>query len=131
MTSEPRSEQRLDTWLWCARLVKSRTRAATLVREGRVRINRQPTGKPHARVRPGDVLTVPLGNRVRVLTVRAIGIRRGPASSACLLYDEVAEPPALLPAGDEAGIQPGRDRPRDHPLGDLFVRPERGPDLRF
>ena len=110
MTDEPPAEQRLDTWLWCARLVKSRARAATLVREGRVRINRRPTEKPHARVRPGDVLTVPVGHAVRVLSIRAVGIRRGPAASACLLYDEVPDAPALLPCGIEAGIQPGRDR---------------------
>ena len=110
MSPEPPDEQRLDAWLWCARLVRSRARAATLVREGRVRINRRPTEKPHARVRPGDVLTVPLGHAVRVLSIRALSRRRGPAASACLLYDEVPEAPALLQCGIEAGIQPGRDQ---------------------
>jgi len=102
-------QQRLDAWLWCARLVKSRARAADLVREGRVRINRRPTEKPDARVRPGDVLTVPLGHAVRVLAIRGLARRRGPASSACLLYDEVPDAPALLQCGNEAGIQPGRE----------------------
>lgn len=98
--------QRLDAWLWCARLVKTRARAVALVREGRVRINRLPTAKPHARLKPGDVLTLPLGQTVRVITVRALAARRGPAAQASLLYDDVPESPALLPAGNEAGIQP-------------------------
>lgn len=102
-------QQRLDAWLWCARLVKSRARAVALVREGRVRINRRATEKPDARVRPGDVLTVPLGRAVRVLAIRGLARRRGPAASACLLYDEVADAPALLQGGNEAGIQPGRE----------------------
>jgi ribosome-associated heat shock protein Hsp15 len=102
-------QQRLDAWLWCARLVKSRARAVALVREGRVRINRRPTEKPDARVRPGDVLTVPLGQAVRVVAIRGLARRRGPAAQACLLYDEVREAPALLPGGSEAGIQPGRE----------------------
>ncbi len=110
MTLPPLDQQRLDTWLWCARLVKSRARAAALVRAGWVRINRRPTGKPDARVRPGDVLTVPLGHAVRVLAIRGLAQRRGPAASACLLYDEVTDAPALLQCGNEAGIQPGRDQ---------------------
>ena len=98
--------QRLDAWLWCARLVKTRARAAALVREGCVRINRLPTAKPHARLRPGDVLTLPLGRTVRVIAVRALAARRGPAAAASLLYDDVPENPALLPRDSEAGIQP-------------------------
>ncbi len=98
-------QQRLDAWLWCARLAKSRARAADLVREGRVRINRQATEKPHARLRPGDVLTLPLGPGVRVVAVKALALRRGPAEAACLLYDELPERPALLHANSEGGIR--------------------------
>ena len=54
--AEDRDWQRLDKWLWCARVSKTRAACARLVEEGGVRINRQPTDKPHARLRPGDVL---------------------------------------------------------------------------
>jgi ribosome-associated heat shock protein Hsp15 len=101
-------EQRLDAWLWCARLVKNRSRAAALVREGHLRINRQATVKPHTRLRPGDILTLPLGHAVRVIAVRALALRRGPAAAASLLYEEVPEAPALLRAENDAGIQPRR-----------------------
>ena len=47
--AEDRTWQRLDKWLWCARFLKARSGCARLVAEGMVRINRQPTDKPHAR----------------------------------------------------------------------------------
>lgn len=81
--------QRLDSWLWCARFLRQRTACAALVAEGAVRINRLPTDKPHARLRPGDVLTLKLADRVRVVRVLALAERRGPAPEAMLLYEEV------------------------------------------
>ncbi len=72
--------------------MRARTDCAALVGQGRVRINRQPTDKPHARLRIGDVLTVPLRGEVRVVRVLALAARRGPASDARLLYEDVAEP---------------------------------------
>ena len=89
---EDRDWQRLDKWLWCARMLKARADCARLVAGGAIRINRQPTDKPHARLRPGDVLTFPLGPGVRVLRVLALAERRGPAPEARTLYEDVAEP---------------------------------------
>lgn len=87
--AEDREWQRLDKWLWCARFMKARADCARLVAGGLVRINRQPTDKPHARLRPGDVLTLPWRNDVRVLRVLALATRRGPAPEARALYEEV------------------------------------------
>jgi ribosome-associated heat shock protein Hsp15 len=61
---------------------------------GLVRINRQPTSKPHALVRPGDVLTLPLYRGVRVIRVLALSERRGGASDAATLYTDMPEHPA-------------------------------------
>ncbi len=102
MSGEDRDWQRLDKWLWCARFMKLRAGCARWVAEGVVRINRQPTDKPHARLRPGDVLTFPVGDpgsgprscKVRVVRVLALAARRGPASEARALYEEVEEPGA-------------------------------------
>ena len=88
--SEDVGWQRLDKWLWCARFLRQRADCARLVAGGMVRVNRQPTDKPHARLRPGDVLTLPLGQQVRVVRVLALAERRGPASEAALLYEEIA-----------------------------------------
>ena len=80
---------RLDIWLWRARLFKSRARATAFCVEDGLRINRIKTGKAHHPVRPGDVLTLALGTQVRVLRVVSLGTRRGPASEACGLYEDL------------------------------------------
>jgi ribosome-associated heat shock protein Hsp15 len=49
--------QRLDKWLWCARLVKTRTLAARLIEAGKIRINGERTLKVSRPVRAGDVVT--------------------------------------------------------------------------
>ncbi|WP_158742001.1 RNA-binding S4 domain-containing protein [Acidisphaera sp. L21] len=100
---EDRTWQRLDKWLWCARFMKARSDCARWVAQGGVRINRQPTDKPHARLRPGDILTLPLGGSVRVIRVVALAIRRGPATEARTLYEEVAEPACV---GTESAAYP-------------------------
>jgi ribosome-associated heat shock protein Hsp15 len=93
---EDRDWQRLDKWLWCARFMRARSDCAAFVGRGGIRINRQPTDKPHARLRVGDVLTMPLRSEVRVLRVRALAARRGPSSEAQLLYEEVTS--SFLPS---------------------------------
>ncbi len=95
MAAEAPAELRLDTFLWCARFIPDRAACDRLVDAGAVRINRQLTGKPHARVRVGDVLTLRLRTGVRVIKVTALSARRLPAAQARLLYEEIAEP-ALL-----------------------------------
>jgi ribosome-associated heat shock protein Hsp15 len=89
---EGRDFQRLDLWLWCARLAKTRAECARQVAGGSVRINRLPTDKPHAKLRVGDVLTLALGGRVRVWRVLALAERRGPASEARGLYEDLSDP---------------------------------------
>ena len=66
-----------------------------MAESGRIRINRQPTDKPHAKVRVGDVLTLPLHAGVRVVEVLGLSERRYGASHAQLLYRQIAE--GMLP----------------------------------
>jgi ribosome-associated heat shock protein Hsp15 len=89
---------RLDKWLWHARFARTRSLAAKLVAEARFRINGNPTEKAHHAVRPGDVLTFPLGPHIRVIKVLALGVRRGPAPEARLLYEDLEPPPPNPPA---------------------------------
>ncbi len=85
---------RLDVWLWHARCVRTRSAAAELVKAGRVRINGGRTRAPAHVVRLGDVVTVALDSRVRVLRVIGFAERRGDAESVGALYmEETAEPP--------------------------------------
>jgi ribosome-associated heat shock protein Hsp15 len=71
--------------------MRARADCAALVARGSIRINRQPTDKPHARLRVGDVLTVPVHASVRVVRVLSLATRRGPAPEARLLYQEIDE----------------------------------------
>lgn len=91
--TEDRDWQRLDKWLWCARLAKTRADCSRIVATGAVRVNRQPTEKPHARLRPGDVLTIAHGEgergRVRIWRVVALAARRGPPAEARGLYEDI------------------------------------------
>ncbi len=87
---EDKAWQRLDKFLFFARFCKSRSTASELIARGMVRINRQPTEKAHAKLRPGDVLTLALARGVVVAKVRTLAPRRGPASEAQLLYEEIA-----------------------------------------
>jgi ribosome-associated heat shock protein Hsp15 len=83
---------RLDKWLWQARFFKTRALAATLAGRRKIRVNSSVISKPHYRVRPGDVLTFPQGRTVRIVRVVSLGSRRGPASEAQALYEDLAEP---------------------------------------
>jgi ribosome-associated heat shock protein Hsp15 len=71
--------------------MRQRSDCAALVARGSIRINRQPTDKPHARLRIGDVLTVPVHRSVRVVRVVSLAVRRGPATEARMLYEEISE----------------------------------------
>jgi ribosome-associated heat shock protein Hsp15 len=82
--------QRLDKWLWHARLARTRTAAQKLARSGKVRLNRDKISESSRLVRPGDVLTVPFGATVRILKVTALAERRGPAGDARLLYQDMS-----------------------------------------
>ena len=84
---------RLDKWLWQARFFRSRSAAARAVETMPFRIDGRRTDKPHALVGPGMVLTFTLGTRVRVVRILSPGTRRGPATEARTLYEEVGEPP--------------------------------------
>ena len=85
--------QRLDKWLWHARMVKARTSAAALVEAGHVRINGVREKAPSHAVKAGDVLTVGLDRTVRVLRVVGFAERRGDAKAARTLYDDLQARP--------------------------------------
>jgi ribosome-associated heat shock protein Hsp15 len=82
--------QRLDKWLWHARIVRTRTAAAALIEAGHVRVNGSHAGGASHMVRIGDVLTVALDRAVRVLRVAGFAERRGDAAAARGLFDVIA-----------------------------------------
>ncbi|MGE0765240.1 MAG: RNA-binding S4 domain-containing protein [Hyphomicrobiaceae bacterium] len=96
--------QRLDKWIWFARVIRTRTLAAGLVTDGHVRVNRARVLKPSHLVKVGDVITVAVGPHVRILEVLAAGIRRGPPLEAQALYKDLT-PSRVVEAGVDAGAE--------------------------
>lgn len=111
--------QRLDKWLWFARVAKTRTLATQLVESGKARVNRVKVNKASRSIRPGDVITLAIHGRIRVLKVLACGERRGCPTEAHELYEDMSPPPpretatvtAAAPAHREKGA--GRPTKRD------------------
>jgi ribosome-associated heat shock protein Hsp15 len=101
--------QRIDKWLHHARVVRTRTSAATLVDEGQVRLNGERVGANSQPVKLGDVLTIALDRSVRVMKVNGFAERRGDAAAASVLFEDLtpkpdASPPREVGAGErEAG----------------------------
>ena len=102
------TRQRLDKWIWFARVVKTREAAATLIETGNVRVNRMRVTKPGYDVSPGDTLTISVHGRVRVLEVLAFAARRGQPGEALLLYREDAMPPADTAVPKKGDASPRR-----------------------
>lgn len=85
------TEARLDKWLFCARLCRTRETAQEIIEGGKVRLNGARVRKPGHVVRPCDVLTLALGGQVRTLKVVALATRRGGAPEAALLYETLPD----------------------------------------
>ncbi|MBN9072659.1 MAG: RNA-binding S4 domain-containing protein [Rhizobiales bacterium] len=109
------SRQRIDRWLFFARVVKSRSLAARLVEAGRVRVNGDKIGQASHSVKPGDVLTVSLDRRIGVFRIAAPGERRGPYSEARTLYEDLSPEPAESDAVLPDALPPIRQMPDERP----------------
>ena len=105
--------QRIDKWLWHARLVRTRTAAASLAAGGRVRLNGERIAAASRKVAAGDVVTVAF-DPVRVWKVLSFSERRGGAESARALYEDLSPKPQpgepALPRASGAGRPTKRDR---------------------
>src|SRR5215831_17872146 len=84
--------QRIDRWLWNARIVRTRSAAAALTGVGYVRVNGVRVAAPGRDVKRGDVVTVALDGGVRVLKVTGLASRRGNAAAALRLYEDLSKP---------------------------------------
>ena len=111
---------RLDKWLWYARFFKTRALASKAILNGRFRLAGDVMSKPHREARCGQVLTFSQGTRIRVVRIKALGVRRGNASEAALLYDDLAPivparkntRPAMVPAFESRQVGGGRPTKR-------------------
>jgi ribosome-associated heat shock protein Hsp15 len=102
--------QRIDKWLWHARVVRTRAAAAALAGSGHVRVNGARVSAASHAVKAGDVVTVALDRAVRVLKVVAFAERRGDAKAGRALYEDLSSPPPERPQEPAARV-PGSGRP--------------------
>ena len=121
--------QRIDKWLWHARVVRTRTAAAALAAAGHVRLNGARVDAPSRAVKAGDVVTVALDRTVRVLKVLGFAERRGDAEAARVLCEDLTpavarppEPESLAPAVREPGA--GRPTKRERRAIDRLHTPD-------
>lgn len=112
MSAERQPKLRIDKWLWYARVVKTRSLATKLVQAGHVRVNKTKINTASHTVSADDVLTISVHNRIKVLKVVALGERRGPASEAALLYEDLSPPP---PKRDDAKMNTKTPAPEKRP----------------
>jgi ribosome-associated heat shock protein Hsp15 len=123
--------QRIDRWLWHARLVRTRTAAAELAESGRVRLNGDRVTASSRAVKPGDVLTVALSGQVKILKVLGLSERRGGAPDAQALYEDLSPPAAPRERKEDdppvAQREPGSGRPTKRERRALEKMRQRGP----
>ncbi|EJW10910.1 Ribosome-associated heat shock protein [Rhodovulum sp. PH10] len=96
--------QRIDKWLWHARVVRTRTAAAALAAAGHVRLNGTRIDAASRAVKAGDVVTVALDSRVRVLEVAGFAERRGSATDAAALFVEHGGPAGTAAGGSASAL---------------------------
>ncbi|MGI9353067.1 MAG: RNA-binding S4 domain-containing protein [Rhizobiaceae bacterium] len=114
--TDRQSSQRIDRWIWHARFTKTRSLAQKLIGSGRVRIDREKISSASRLVKPGNVLTISLQDRVRIIEIVDLSERRGPYSEASLLYKD------LSPEKEADRADMGE---KTEPISEKFKRPDK------
>lgn len=125
----PQKRQRIDKWLWHARIIKTRTQAATLASGHSIRVNGEKISKASHAVKAGDTITLYWAERIRVLEIVGFADARVSAPVAATLYEDHSPPPIRKEQKlAETGLvrEPGTGRPtkRDRRLIDRLQQPD-------
>lgn len=102
---------RIDKWLWSARFFKTRADANRLVASGKLRLDGDVMAKPHRNIKVGQTLVFPKVDDIRVIKILAMATRRGPATEAATLYEDL-DPPQPKIKASSGGIKPFEERDR-------------------
>ena len=78
---------RLDKWLFHARLHRTRQAAQAAIEAGKVRLNGIKVQKPGHTLKPGDIVTLGRGAQVMAVRVLVLAERRGNPADARNLYE--------------------------------------------
>ncbi len=125
--TQKRAEIRLDKWLWQARFFKTRSLCARQIAAGHVRLNDQKISKPATKVGVGDALVFPQARTIRIIRIAALGNRRGPASEAQQLYQDLAPAPAPAQTLPDVANNDRKGRPTKKDRRDLDQMRRMGP----
>jgi ribosome-associated heat shock protein Hsp15 len=119
--TDQKDRQRVDKWLWHARLVRTRAAAAALAAGGYVRLNGARIDAASRAVKAGDVVTVALDRRVRVLKVTGFSERRGSPADVAGLFEDLdpvvpgrPQPDTEVSTPGQRGMGAGRPTKRQH-----------------
>ena len=91
---------RLDKLLWFLRLAPTRALAQERIATAHIRLNGRRIERSSQAIHIGDVLTLPAGERVQVIEIVALPVRRGPApeAQACYRKLDALAPFAIAPS---------------------------------
>ena len=116
---EPSGSIRIDKWLWAARAFKTRSLAAGACEGGKVDVNGE-AARPAKPLRGGERVEITVPNGRRILKVVALSDRRGPASEAQKLYEDLTPPaPPRIRQAKPPYRDPGAGRPTKRERRDI------------
>ena len=86
-----------------------------------MRVNGTKVSKPSTAIGEGDVLTFPQAKQIRIVRLIGLATRRGPASEAQALYEDMSPPREDVPK-NPAFEGKGRPTKKERRQGDPFRR---------
>ena len=81
---------RLDLFLFYIRIFKSRNLASKFINSNRLRVSDMVTQKPHRLISINDVITFSINNRIKVIEVIDIPVRRGSYVESLNYYKDIS-----------------------------------------
>ena len=81
---------RLDLFLFYIRIFKSRNLASKFINSNRLRVSDMVTQKPHKLISISDVITFSMNNRIKVIEVTDIPVRRGSYVESLNYYKDIS-----------------------------------------
>lgn len=81
---------RLDLFLFYIRIFKSRNLASKFINSNRLRVSDMVTQKPHKLISISDVITFSVNNRIKVIEVTDIPVRRGSYVESLNYYKDIS-----------------------------------------
>ena len=77
---------RLDKLLWFLRFARSRSLAQAMIAAGHIRLDGRRVTRSSCAVHVGATLVLPVGERIEVIRLVTLPVRRGPAPEAQACY---------------------------------------------